>query len=119
MKPIITEGEIAITVSQNTAGSTAKADKIDITEKIQITLVSSIDGKLANIKLGQNDLGPQPASLTKQLRDSHVGPQGSASDVEVEIAADSKLRYNYLMRTVNAVLQAGIEKINLADKKSR
>jgi biopolymer transport protein ExbD len=114
-KIVPVEGEIGVNMPPLAAGAKPKSEDIEITEKVKIKLRASDDGALIGIIVGENEIGDTPAALTQLLRDSVVGPGGAAPDAEVEIDADRRLLYHFVIRVTNAVQRAGIRKINFTD----
>jgi biopolymer transport protein ExbD len=115
-KIVPVEGEIGVNMPPITSGSAKVSDDVDPVEKARIRLVASESGELANILLGEKALGIDAVALTTELKQSFVGAGGKAGDVEVEVDADRTLRYFYVIRVTNAIMRAGIEKINFADR---
>jgi len=114
-KIVPVEGEIGVNMPPITAGAKPKSEEIELVEKVKIILRSGEDGSLVRILLGENEVGENPSALTLVLRDSVVGLSGKASDVEVEIDADPRLLYHFVIRVTNAIQRAGIQKINFTD----
>lgn len=115
LKFVPVEGEIAVEMPPITSGSAPDSDELDLTERVRIRLTAAPNGQLAGIRLGENQLGADPAALTDELRSAFAGPAGMADGVEVEIDADRNLKYRYVVRGTNAVMRAGIEKIDFTD----
>lgn len=116
MKVVPEEAEIAVTMPESTAGSSVKPDDLDLNEKITVELSAGIGGGLSGIKVGQNAIGADFKGLTGLIKDRFTGG-GKAGDLEIEIYADPKLHYFHTIRGANAIMRAGVSKINFADRK--
>ena len=114
-KIVPVEGEIGVNMPPITAGAKPKSEEIEITEKVKVKLRSSEDGALIAIMVGENEIGDNLQMLTQLLRDSVVGPTGKSDEAEVEIDADRRLLYHFIIRATNAIQRAGIKKINFTD----
>lgn len=113
------EGEIGVNMPPITAGS-AVAQEESTFEHVLIRLNAGVDGGLEEVRLGDNVLGGGEAglrALSELLKDSFGGPGGAISDVEVEIDAERTLRYYWVIRSTNAVMYAGISRIDFTDPK--
>lgn len=123
-KPVVDEGQFGVNMSALPGGSAARptmvpgmGDDSDTAEKdislippLRIRLVAGPDGNLAagGIAMGDRAL-PSMEQLLFELR---ATVRGSADEFEVVIEADSKLHYQYVVQTVNAISHAGVKKIN-------
>ena len=124
-KIVPVEGEVGVNMPPITAGAKPKSDEIELTEKVKIKLRASEEGRLINIRLGENQIGGDyidegqltsvMQSLTQVLRESVVGASGKSEEAEVEIDADRQLLYHFVIRVTNAIQRAGIKKINFTD----
>lgn len=72
---------------------------------IKVRLEAGADGNLAQMYLGENALGADEGAFDKLnseiLKLIRAGGPALANDVEVEIAADYDLRYEYVIRAVS------------------
>lgn len=110
------EGEIAVRMAPTTVGAApSDAAPLDLTERIRVRVTAKADGEIAGLHIGEIQIGPDPRSLTQKLRETFVGPLGEAGDLEVEIDADRALRYRHLIRVTNAIMSAGVSKIDFAE----
>ncbi len=77
------------------------------TEDIKVRLVADADGNLVSLKIGQRHLGNDDRAFERLnseiLRAIGGTPGGPASkDTEVEIDADHKLHYEYVIKAMTA-----------------
>ena len=114
-KIVLVEGEIGVNMPPITAGARPQSEDVQPTEKVKIKLSSAEDGALIRVRAGDNDLGDSPSAITPYLKQHFVGPGGKADEVEVEIDADRRLLYHFVIRVTNAIQAAGVKKIDFTD----
>ena len=97
--------------------------------EIKVRLVAAEDGRLAQLRLGQRNLGTGEDAFVRLNNEilKIIGRPGNplTKDMEVEIAADSNLHYEYTIRAISACtgdirdgkLVRYIEKIKFAPPK--
>lgn len=111
------EGEIAVNMPPMQSGAAAKSQEVDVSEKVKIRLRAAGGGQLDSIGVGEAALGSNPQALTDFLKQHFAG--ANMKEAEVEVDADRRLQYFYLIRCANAIQAAGIRKINFTDNAAR
>lgn len=105
-KPIVFEGQFSINMAP--AGTAVPTDALTLPPLV-VQLVANERGDLAGITLGNTPL-PGFDHLRREVA-ALVGA-GLAEDVEAEIRADARLKYEYIVAAVNALTSAGVTKVN-------
>jgi len=118
-KIVPVEGEIGVNMPPLNTGAAPQTEQSEPLDVVPIKLKSDPNGRLASIVLGQNNLGTSFQKLFQTLKDTYVGPAEKVEDVQVEIDADRRLLYHYVIRATNAIQLAGINQINFRDPLAR
>jgi biopolymer transport protein ExbD len=100
LKIVSLEGDFNIKMPLAAQGAPSDA----LIPPIQVRLTAGVDGSLAGIKVGENNLGSFDA-LRSEVMDlvGGTGPDSLAKEAEVEIDADYNLRYEYVIEAITAV----------------
>ena len=96
------EGDFNINMPPPGAG----AAKAEILPDIKVRLIATADGRLANLKLGDRQLGNDPKAF-QRLNDEILKLVGGANaarsnDIEVEIDADHHLHFDNVVKAIGA-----------------
>ncbi len=105
-KPIIHEGQFEVTI--NPPGSAVPQEELTI-PPLLVQLAADESGRLVGIALGNTPLESM-AELTREVR--LIASGVLAEELEVELRADERLRYEYLVAAINALTRAGIRNVN-------
>ncbi len=105
-KPIVHEGQFEVAMSP--AGQ-AVPQQESILPPLTVQLAADENGVLAGIALGNTPLESM-AQLTREVQFIATGEL--ASELEVELRADERLRYEYVVAAINALTRAGVRTVN-------
>lgn len=102
LKIVGPEGDFNINMPPPGAGT----PKSEILPEIKVRLISTPDGSLASLMLGERPLGNGPAAFQTLNNDilKLIGGVNSArsKDIEVEIDADYQLNFDYVVKAIGA-----------------
>ncbi len=105
-KPIVFEGQFTINMAP--AGSAVPTESLTLPPLV-VQLAADDEGNLAGIALGNTAL-PSFDHLRRDVAMLVSG--GLAEEVEAEIRADARLKYEHIVGAVNALTRAGVTKVN-------
>lgn len=113
------EGEIGVNMPPADMGSSVSQQPPDF-QKIPVLLFADDNGELEYIKIEDDPLDDSDGArglktLTERLLASKAEAETAEMQVEVQIDADPRLRYFWIIRGINAIQRADIEAINFQD----
>jgi biopolymer transport protein ExbD len=85
-------------------GPSSPSEQINLTEPIRVVLTSNANGELVNISVGNVSFHDNFASLRKFVYDAvHADNIPISDSIEVELAHDENLRYEFMIDAITAV----------------
>ena len=105
-KPIVHEGQFEINMAP--AGAARPQETVTI-PPLMVQLAADDEGQLAGIALGNTPLESM-GHLTREVQVIAGGVL--AEELEVELRADERLRYEFIVAAVNALMRAGVRTVN-------
>jgi biopolymer transport protein ExbD len=112
------EGEIGVNMPPADMGSSVSQTPPEF-EMIPVLLFADDQGELESIKVEDNQVEDSDArgldNLTALLTAQKADVELAGKEIEIEIDADPRLRYFWVIRGVNAIQRADIDAINFRD----